>query len=134
MDRLIDAARGGFDAEADPQAQAAPTTRAPFSRLRDAFQHILRPAVGFTSPDDVVKDPDLTNDEKRAILASWASDASAVEGRPDWRWLIGTPEPVRRADVLEGLKRLDRAVFAEAPSAGFAASERAPWRRPHTPL
>jgi hypothetical protein len=38
----------------------------------------------------VVKDPDLDLADKRAILSSWASDARAVEGRPELRWLIGT--------------------------------------------
>ena len=38
----------------------------------------LRPADAFTHPQDVVCDPDLTVNEKRAILASWASDASAI--------------------------------------------------------
>ena len=34
---------------------------------------------------DVVNDPDMTVQEKRAILASWASDACAVEAAPDLR-------------------------------------------------
>jgi hypothetical protein len=33
----------------------------------------------------VLKDPDLTLNEKRAILASWASDACAVEAAPALR-------------------------------------------------
>ncbi len=30
-------------------------------------------------PDDVVRDPGMTLDEKRAVLAAWASDAHMVE-------------------------------------------------------
>ena len=40
---------------------------------------LLHPAQAFSHPADVVNDPDLTLNEKRAILASWASDACAVE-------------------------------------------------------
>ena len=39
---------------------------------------LLHPANAFAHPADVVHDPDLTLSEKRAILASWASDACAV--------------------------------------------------------
>ena len=57
-------------------------------------------------PDDVVNDPDLSLREKRAILASWASDACSVEAQPDLR------EPwsglrVRYDDVMDALQRLD---------------------------
>ncbi|MCR5878364.1 hypothetical protein [Phenylobacterium sp. J367] len=69
----------------------------------------IRPAVGFTSPDDVLKDPHLTHGQKREILSSWASDASAVQDEPTLRWLLGTPEPVAYAEVREALLRLDRA-------------------------
>lgn len=75
--------------------------------LRTLLEHGARPAVGFISPLDVVKDPHLTNDEKRHVLASWASDASAVEDAPTWRWLLGTPEPVPLDDVRDALARLD---------------------------
>ena len=68
----------------------------------------VRPAVGFTSPDDVLKDPDLPVTEKRAILSSWASDASAVQDEPRLRWLLGTPEPVPYAEVRDALLRLER--------------------------
>jgi hypothetical protein len=78
------------------------------SGLAAALQRCLRPAVGFAHPRDVLKDPDLSHDEKRAVLASWASDASAVQDRPQLRWLLGTPEPVPLADVREALARLDR--------------------------
>ena len=72
------------------------------------FARGVRPAVGFTIPDDVVKDPHLSAEEKRTILASWASDASAVRDEPGLRWLLGTPEPVAFAQVRDALERLDR--------------------------
>lgn len=76
--------------------------------LRGALERCLRPAVGFAHPRDVLKDPDLSHSEKQAILASWASDASAVQDEPGRRWLLGAPEPVALDDVLDALQRLDR--------------------------
>ena len=76
--------------------------------LRGALERCLRPAVGFSHPRDVLKDPDLQLDQKRAVLASWASDASVVQDDPSLRWLLGAPEPVPLDDVLDALSRLDR--------------------------
>jgi hypothetical protein len=57
-------------------------------------------------PDDVLDDPRLTRDEKRAVLASWASDANAVPHLPSLRQL---PDGsiVRVHDILRALKALD---------------------------
>lgn len=76
--------------------------------LGAALERWLRPAVGFTHPRDVLKDPFLDAADKRAVLSSWASDASSVQDEPTLRWLLGTPEPVPLADVREALARLDR--------------------------
>lgn len=83
--------------------------------LGAALERWLRPAVGFTHPRQVLKDPLLGRAEKRAVLASWASDASAVQDEPGLRWLLGTAEPVPLADVREALARLDREEAASAP-------------------
>jgi hypothetical protein len=66
----------------------------------------LHPAGAFRTPKDVAADPDLTLQEKRAILASWASDACAVEASPELR---GSPsDPVVRFDaIIDALKDLD---------------------------
>lgn len=76
--------------------------------LGSTLERLLRPAVGFNHPTDVLKDPHLSAADKRAVLSSWASDASAVRDEPSLRWLLGTPEPVPVRDVLEALERLDR--------------------------
>lgn len=76
--------------------------------LGAALERWLRPAVGFGRPRDVLKDPMLDVAEKRAVLSSWASDASAVQDQPTMRWLLGTPEPVPLWEVREALDRLDR--------------------------
>ena len=75
--------------------------------LGAALERWLRPAVGFSHPRDLLKDPGLSLAEKREVLASWASDASSVEEEPSLRWLLGTPEPVPLADVREALVKLD---------------------------
>jgi hypothetical protein len=82
------------------------SARAPYD-LRTALERGVRPAVGFQNPDEVVKDPHLTFRDKREILSSWASDASAVQDEPRLRWLLGTVEPVRFEDVRAALRRLD---------------------------
>ena len=69
---------------------------------------LLHPARAFEHPRRVVEDPDLTVNEKRAILASWASDACAIEAAPALRQAPGTQRPVRFDDVMEALRTLDQ--------------------------
>jgi len=70
------------------------------------LDYLLHPAGAFRTPMDVVADPDLTLQEKRAILASWASDACAVEAEPELRRPPSVPL-VRFDDIMDALKRLD---------------------------
>ena len=49
------------------------------------LDELLHPANAFGDPSEVLNDPDLTLNEKRAILASWASDVCAVEAAPELR-------------------------------------------------
>jgi hypothetical protein len=72
------------------------------------IENLLRPALAFQHPQHVVSDPDLTLNEKRAILASWASDACAIEAAPELRQAPGTAQPVRYDDVMDALRALDR--------------------------
>jgi hypothetical protein len=69
---------------------------------------LLHPAQAFEHPMSVVNDPDLTLSEKRAILASWASDICAVEAAPALRLVPGTRKAVAFDDVMEALRSLDR--------------------------
>jgi hypothetical protein len=68
---------------------------------------LLDPALYWDHPNDVLDDPFLSTSEKKAILASWASDQCAVASNP----LLRNPERSRRAvmfeDVMEALKQLD---------------------------
>jgi hypothetical protein len=70
------------------------------------INHLLHPACAFRRPADVVNALNLTVNEKRAILASWASDACAVEAAPELR--LPSDGPVVRFDeVMDALKSLD---------------------------
>ena len=69
-------------------------------------------AAIYAVPDDVVGDPNLTVADKRAILASWVSDARAVEGAPTLRRL-DSGAIVEVAAVLRALASLDRAEDAK---------------------
>lgn len=68
---------------------------------------LLHPAQAFRHPSEVVNDPDLTLNEKRAILASWASDACAIEAAPALR-KSPAGEPVCFDDVMDALRALDQ--------------------------
>ena len=69
---------------------------------------LLHPAQAFSHPVDVVNDPDLTLNEKRAILASWASDACAIESVPALRRApTKGGRPVAFDDVMDALRALD---------------------------
>jgi hypothetical protein len=47
-------------------------------------------------------------DDKRTILAAWASDFYALDSKPALRQLPGTPEPVSIDEVQSALRELDR--------------------------
>jgi hypothetical protein len=68
---------------------------------------LLHPAKAFAHPMNVVRDRGLSLEEKRAILASWASDACAVEAAPDLR-RTESGRIVRWDDVMDALRVLDR--------------------------
>jgi len=69
---------------------------------------ILHPGSVYDHPRDVVADRAISIHEKRAILASWASDAAAVASNPALRELPGSHRLVSVDDVLEALSALDR--------------------------
>lgn len=66
----------------------------------------------FSYPHEVVNDPALTVEEKRAFLASWASDIHAVKSLPVMRHLPGTPFPVTFSSIMNAMDALDRLSFA----------------------
>jgi hypothetical protein len=96
---------------------SVPSTDKPFDLDLD---ELLHPAQAFEDPQQVVDDPDLTVNEKRAILASWASDACAVEAAPALRRPPGASRAVSVDEVLEALRALDRQANADAVRAAWA--------------
>lgn len=72
-----------------------------------AVSHILRPHDHFDDPGDILSACNLSIQEKREILASWASDLCAVESVPALRQHPGLDHPVRYADVIAALMQLD---------------------------
>ena len=73
------------------------------------FDNLLHPARAFAHPSQVVNDSDLTLNEKRAILASWASDACAVEASPALRE-GPNGKPVKYDEIMDALRTLDGQV------------------------
>jgi hypothetical protein len=71
------------------------------------LQALLHPGTVFEHPRDVVMHPSLTLAEKRSILASWASDASAIASCPALRAPEGLRAPVSIDAILEALCELD---------------------------
>ena len=71
------------------------------------FNALLHPGTVFDHPRDVVRHRNLTLAEKRAILASWASDASAIASCPSLRAPAGLKSPVTIDEILEALCELD---------------------------
>src|ERR1700756_118108 len=70
------------------------------------LSELLHPASAFAHPSEVVNDPDLTLNEKRAILASWASDACAIEAAPELR-SCPSGTRVRFDEIMEALRALE---------------------------
>lgn len=62
----------------------------------------------FRDPFEVVHHPQLEPEVKRAILASWASDAHAVENQPALRQPPELDRPLRFDDVMAALRDLDQ--------------------------
>ena len=84
------------------------------------LEALLHPASAFEHPRNVVDDRDLTLNEKRAILASWASDACAMSAAPALRRAPGGTT-VTVDEILEALCALDKKA-----ADGFTASD---WAR-----
>jgi hypothetical protein len=78
----------------------------------------------FGHPDEVVEDPRLSTKEKRALLASWASDANAVPHVPMQRQ-FPDGSIVNVDDILRALKSLDE----REGSAALEESDSPKWQR-----
>lgn len=83
----------------------------------------LHPAWPYDHPSEVVKDPTLTNAEKRAVLSSWASDACALHSAPGLRQPPGASRAVSFDEIIEALQSLDDSP----PWPGGAGRRRLVW-------
>jgi len=100
-----------------------PTT--PTDNIFD-FQALVHPGTVFEHPQDIVLHPSLTLAEKRAILASWASDASAIVSCPGLRAPEGLKRPISIDAIVEALCDLDggpRNPPGGKPKRRFSASQ-----------
>jgi hypothetical protein len=99
------------------------------------WRDMLHPATAYSHPRDVVQDTDLTLNEKRAILASWASDASAVVSNPALQQAPSSDRPVAFDEIMEALRSLDQVTLADPVLAKKTSSTHSPWRwPPNVPL
>ena len=73
-----------------------------------------QPVSRYLHPFDVAGHPTLEPEVKRAILASWASDRSAVEGQPALRKPPGARQAVPIDEILSALRSLDDSRQAAA--------------------
>jgi hypothetical protein len=83
---------------------------------------ILHPGTVYDHPRDVVTDSALSIGEKRAILASWASDAASVTSNPALRELPGSAKTVTIDEILEALAMLDH--HPKGPPGGTSVRRR----------
>jgi hypothetical protein len=94
------------------------------------WRALLHPANAYSHPTDILRDTDLTLNEKRAILASWASDASAVVSNPTLRRAPLSDRPVTFDEIMEALRSLDRLAVADQKPAKQTPKTNSPWRWP----
>ncbi|MEN3976454.1 hypothetical protein [Emcibacter sp. SYSU 3D8] len=87
------------------------------------------PASTYATPREVMEDTGLSPAGKREILAFWASDACAVDSRPELRQPPGAPNPVPYDEIRRALHELD-GLGPDWPPSGAAAVRRGPGVEP----
>jgi len=80
-------------------------------------------STAHSHPEDVLGDPMMDEAAKRALLASWISDARAVEGFPALR-RMDNGAYVSVDDILDAIKALD----ADTQACSARDKVRRPWR------
>jgi hypothetical protein len=79
--------------------------------------------LAFRHPLDIVRDTDMTVAEKRSVLASWASDACAVESNPALR-ATAAGNVVNYGDIIDALQSLDAGQSADIVTCAFKRRQR----------
>ncbi len=97
-------------------------------------EHLLHPAKHFGHPRDVLAADDIGIDEKRATLASWASDIFAIESIPALRLYPGAEKAVSYDEIIEALKTLDKhgRQTGEQGASSSSSIDRTRRRRPQS--
>jgi len=98
--------------------------------LGDEWRFLLHPAGAYRHPNDVLHDSDLSLNEKRAILAAWASDASAVHSMPAMRKLPTTERVVPFDEIMQALRSLDDMARSDLLLRKEVPTTPSPWRWP----
>lgn len=98
--------------------QSLQDEKAPFD-----LDALLHPSKAFRHPLDVVRDPDMTVSEKRSVLASWASDACAIESNQALRE-TATGSVVKYDEIIDALQSLDGDRSLEAVTYTFNRRQR----------
>lgn len=94
----------------------------------------LQSNAALVHPDQVLDHPSMTDEEKRALLSSWASDRHAVENAPALRRL-DSGAVVSIDDIMAALAALPAAPLQCGPGGSWTAVERRqkpfppPWRK-----
>lgn len=83
---------------------------------------LLQPAREYGRPAAVLNDPTLSLSEKRAILASWASDACSVDSAPTLRRPAALEAPVSFEEIMDALQALDALAQGRPRRAGAATA------------
>ena len=84
---------------------------------------LLHPSKAFRHPLDVVRDPDMTVSEKRSVLASWASDACAIESNPALRE-TASGSVVNYDEIIDALQSLDGERSSDTVTYAFKRRQR----------
>ncbi len=92
------------------------------------LDRLLNPSATYASPEDVLRDSTLALSEKKAVLASWASDACAIDSKPAWRQPPGYSRPVAFDEIMTALQELDRSFTSpkDVPRRPSAEQNRSP--------
>jgi hypothetical protein len=98
--------------------QSFQARKAPFD-----IDALLHPSRAFRHPLDVVRDTEMTVAEKRSVLASWASDACAIESNPALR-ATATGNVVNYDDIIDALQSLDAGQAADTVTYAFKRRQR----------
>ncbi|MGN6123731.1 MAG: hypothetical protein ACTHOJ_12340 [Sphingomonas oligoaromativorans] len=79
-------------------------------RQTERRQGHVRTFSRYLHPFDVARHPSLEPEVKRTILASWASDRSAVKDKPGMRRPPGAKRAVPVDDVFAAMRALDESA------------------------